>query len=203
MTVLADFLTLTRGHLKGCPDLLMEEAVRESAIEFCRRTQLIINDVTVRVKSGRRFYEMYPPDGLAWVVDKVLRDTRPLDSSDRREFEDDGLDVDSGTASAYYIEGDGRLTLGPIPDADETLTAKVTIRPEEGATEVPDILYTEWREAIAAGAKIYGRKHYEQWYDPDRQNREEVVFEDAISKANLRRAKGGGKKPLRVTAHFQ
>jgi hypothetical protein len=78
----------------------------------------------------------------------------------------------------------------------------VTIRPADDATEVPDSLYAEWRVAIAAGAKVYVRTHYEAWDNPAKQDTEQGVFDDAVIRANHRRAKGGGQLALRTRAVF-
>ncbi len=203
MAELSDFLSLVRGKMPGCPELLMEEAVRESAIDFCKRTKLLINEVKIRVVVGLRFYEMYPPDGITYTVNSVRRDNDDfLNPSSRHDFECEKLDVDSGQPTDYYIEGDGRLVLGPIPDAIETLTAGVTIRPDDTATVLPDALYSEWRTAIAAGARAFIRQNYFEWTNDQEEAKDRVFFDSEVNRANLLRAKGASKKALRVRGHY-
>lgn len=203
MAELADFLSLVRGKLPGCPELLMEEAVRESAIDFCKRTKLLIDDVTITTKIGSRFYEMYPPEGTAYTIESVRRDADDfLDPSSRHDFELEELDVDSGSPTDYYIEGDGRLVLGPIPDVIESLMAKVTAYPDKNANQLPDVLYDEWRRVIAAGARAYVRQNYFEWVNDQEEAKDLAIFSDAVDAANVERAKGRGKRPLRTRANF-
>jgi hypothetical protein len=201
MVTLESFLPLVRGRLPGCPEMILENGVRDACIEFCKRTQFLTEAVTVDVVSGEAAVTLYPDTDTHWEVLSVQRDAELLTPLFRAEFVTQGLDVDSGTPAYYYLEGDRTLVLGPIPDADETLTAVVTLRPKDTATRVADALYSDLREAIAAGARAWVRRNYGDWVNPQFEAEDRKIFEYAIHNQNIRRARGGGSVPLRVRTH--
>jgi photosystem II stability/assembly factor-like uncharacterized protein len=49
---LSDFLTLVRPKLPGCPQMILEEAIRESAIEFSKRTRLLDGQININTVVG-------------------------------------------------------------------------------------------------------------------------------------------------------
>lgn len=202
MAKLSDFLSLVRGKLPGCPEMIMKEAVRESAIEFCKRTRLIEDSDTITTVAGTAAYDLSPPSGLAWEVFDVYRGDVRLTPSDRVEFSDLNYYVDSGEPRAYYLEGDGTIVLGPIPSTAESLTVRVTVRPDDTAGQVPQILYQEYRTAIAAGARLFVRQNYRSWNDDREAEKEMYYFDSAIARAQLRRAKGSTRKPLRTRSRY-
>ncbi|NCC41555.1 MAG: hypothetical protein EOM21_19475, partial [Gammaproteobacteria bacterium] len=129
-TSLDEFLPLIRGRLVGCPDMILRDAVRDACIEFCKRTQIFSETFDVAVEAGEAVVDLVPTEGQHWVLSALRRDTRLLEPSERYHFEQDGLDTKTGAPSHYYLDGPLRLVLGPIPDADETLSATVSIRPD-------------------------------------------------------------------------
>jgi len=203
MAKLEQFYPQVWAGIGDCPGFVMEEAVREACILFCQKTQLIKRSVPLRVRPSLAAYELNPPEGSAYEVAKVARDEfNHLDPATRRVFEDESLDVLIGAPHSYYIEGDGRLMLGPIPDAEETLRVSVTECPASDATEVPDVLYEQWRVGIAAGARAYIRATHDQWKDLDKETRDDTIFAGAIQEANKRRANGGTTGRQRTKPQF-
>jgi len=201
-TSLDKFMGLVAGRIARCPDVLLREALREACIEFCRRTRLLAVSDALDVEAGEARVDLYPPEGTVYIVDQVLRDTTPLERLSRHDFDSAALDVQSGLPSAYYVDGDRALVLGPVPIADETLTARFIVRPTDSATSVDDVLYRDWREGIAAGARAYLRRHHEAWVDPTEEGVDRELFERAMSRANLDRAQGGSRRKLTVRGHY-
>ena len=198
MTLLDDFLPLLRGRLPGCPDIVLKDAVRDACIEFCRRTELLVQTTPLTVIAGDRVVWPDFDAGTAWEVLSLTRDGRMLSPVNRRETTTQSWDVDTGVPLYYYLEGDGSLVLAPIPDADETLTLTVTVCPAATATEVDDALYHGHRETIAAGARAWVRRNLGDWVNPQLEAEDRKVFEYAIHNQNIRRARGGANTPLRV-----
>ena len=122
------FIPLVAGKTPGCPDMIRREAIRASCIDFCRRTRLLIEDALVEVIAGNRFADLYPDDGQTFIVDALRREDRDLERCSRHDFARRRLDVTHGTPTAFYLEGDWRLVLGPIPEVNETLVARVSIQ---------------------------------------------------------------------------
>ena len=201
MTPLDAFLPLIRGRLPGCPDIVLKDAVRDACIEFCRRTELLTEDISLSVTADDPAYALTASGGDAWEVLSIRRESSPLQPVNRQEFTLLGLTTQTGTPGYYYLEGDGALVLGPIPDADETLTVLVTVVPAENATTVPDALYQDHRETIAAGARAWVRRNLGDWVNPELEAMDRKAFEYAIHNQNIHRARGGANTPLRVRTH--
>lgn len=201
-TSLEVFLPMVRGRLPGCPEAILYDAIRDACIEFCKRTRLLTEDVAIDVVQGERTVELYPDTDVAWEVLKVWRTGGDvLTASNRQDIADSDYDIDSGTPRWYYLEGDRLLVLGAYPDANETLTARVTIRPKDNAARVADVLWQDYREPICAGARAWVRRHYGEWNHDKYEADDRAMFELGIHKANLRRARGGANAQLRVRAH--
>jgi len=201
VTPLSSFLAMVRGRLPGCPESIQQDGVLAACIEFCNRTHLLVEDVTVDVVSGESRCDLYPDSDMAWEVLNLRRSTESLVPLNRTEFIAQHLDTRVGLPECYYLEGDGLLAVGPIPAATETLTATVTLRPKDTATQVHDALYRDHRQAICAGARAWVRRHYGEWSEPRLEAEDRAMFEQAIHNQTIRRARGGAKTSLRVRAH--
>jgi hypothetical protein len=205
MASLDDFLAMVRGRLPGCPDFILKDAVRDAAIEFCKRTQLLTETVPIYVTAGSDLCELTPLEGQHWEVLRVLRDTSPLTPMSRHEVVVQGFDQQTGSPAYYYLESDPHyglaLRLAPTPDAAETLTALVTVRPTDDATDVDCMLWSDYREPIAAGARAWVRRNHGDWVNPELEAEDRAIFERAIHNQNIRRARGGTDTALRVRAY--
>ena len=202
MADLDAFLPLAQSGLDGCLNDVLRDAVRDASIQFMKETQLLTNDIKVNVRLGKKAYTLSPPDGLAWIVENIQRDGEDLDETNRDDYIDAKMHAETAQPTAYYIEGDGRLILGPIPEADEQLTGIVTVRPSDDATDLPDVLYTDWRRAIAAGARVFVRENFASWDDPAKEAKDRAIFESAINDAQKQRNKGRTRKRRRVVGQF-
>ena len=58
MATLDSFLPLIRGRLPGCPDIVLKDGVRDAAIEFCRRTELLSAHIDLAVVAGQSHYQL-------------------------------------------------------------------------------------------------------------------------------------------------
>ena len=200
MSSLDDFLPLIRGRLPGAPDIILKDAVRDACIEFCRRAHLLTATDSLTVTAEEAAQVLSFDDGDVWSVQDLRRGTSALLPANQREFQVRGWDATTGAPQAYYLDGSGLLVLGPIPDAEETLSITVTLCPFADATEVDDALYRDHRETIAAGARAYVRRNFGDWVNPQLEAEDRKVFEWAIHNQNIRRARGAANTALRVRA---
>jgi hypothetical protein len=53
---LTDFLSLVRPKLPGCPEIILTDAIREAAIEFCERSRLIDGSIDIATIIGATSY---------------------------------------------------------------------------------------------------------------------------------------------------
>ena len=61
---LSDFSVFVRSEVQGAPNFLVERSVRDSAIEFCRRTGVYIPEPeTISIIPGINEYEVTVPTG--------------------------------------------------------------------------------------------------------------------------------------------
>ena len=201
MVSLETFLPLIRGRLPGCPDLILVDAIRDACIEFCQRTQLLTEDLSVDVVANERAVELLPDTDLTWEVLKVWRaGGEPLTPVNRQALAEQDDDVNTGTPGYYYVEGDRYLVLGPVPDANETLQVRVTLRPKDNATRVHDVLWQDYRQPLCAGARAWVRRHYGEWVNPQTEAEDRKLFEYSLHNTNIRRAHGGVGTLLRARA---
>ena len=201
MTPLDDFLPLIRGRLPGCPETLLRDATLAAAIEFCKRTQLLTQTVEVEVVAGEPNVTLYPDSDVYWEVLEVRRASTRLTPLNRQEVIVQDLGMETGKPQYYYLEGDRSLLLLPIPESAETLSALVTLRPKDTAARLDDVLYSDFREVIAAGARAWVRRNHGEWSEPSLEGQDRQLFENAIHNQNIRRARGGAGVALRVRAH--
>lgn len=205
MAALSDFAKYVRPEVAGCPDIILLDAILRAGIEFCKRTRVFKEVVSVVTAIGDARYTLATSAGT--VPEEILNIKRneydALDASSFKEFEDNDFDVLSGTPHYYYLDVDGELVLGMIPNAVETLTATVKIRPAEDADELPDEMANRYKHQIASGAKsILMLMNNQAWTDIKMASIHASLFEEAIADANLRDAKGASRKPLRTMPHF-
>jgi len=198
-----DFFGLVTGRVQNCPDVILRQAVVAAADEFCRRTRLLVDEQTINVAANNRFVTLSPSNGEVFVVEQVRRQEQPLAPSSRADFERDRLDVRTGTPIAFYVEGDRRLVLGPIPTFSEALIVRYAARFEPDARELPERLYLDWRQAIAAGARAYVRRHHGgPWDNPQEELSDRQLFEQEIARANVDRGQGGTRKAVRTRGTY-
>ena len=204
---LTDFLPWVISHLPGCPKRLLLDGIRGASIEWCKRTRILQTDLAYDVHSGNRIISLVPASVLpgdpmefcvVWEVLKVVdADGRVLDPINQYDSDAEDLDIQTGSPRAYYLSGQNSLVLAPIPDADGTINVKMVIRPKDDTETVDDILFDDWREPIAAGARSWIRRNHGNWLNPSLLAFDQEFFEGAINRYNTRRAQGGVSLPLR------
>lgn len=153
MADLSGIARLVRIAAPGCPEPLLNDAIVDAAIEFCRQTRAVTEALNLVTVIGQASYALATSTGTrANRVQRVERGTLPLSKSSKPVFDANPHLRAAGTAGHYYLDDDS-LVLGPRPDAVETLVVSVVVEPVIGATTVPDVLQNDWRRVIASGAK--------------------------------------------------
>lgn len=130
------------NELPRCPLPIIEDAIRETIREFCVQTQiwtLELDPLYVREEVTDYDIEKCGEPKYA-VIDmpvKVVLDTRTLDP-------------DKGE---YYMGDRYTLVLGsePSEDISQGLVVTVCLKPTQTATEIPNRLYEDYKEAFING----------------------------------------------------
>lgn len=205
MAALADFARYVRPEVPGCPEIQILDAILHAGIDFCKRTFISRDTVTVSTVIGTARYDLTA--GLAANTEpaRVLNVSRSefddLDASSEADFLNFGLEQ-SGTPAYYYLDG-RELVLGYTPEAVEDLTVTVKTYPGEAATTLPDELYQRYRMEIAAGAKsLLMAMDKQAWSNLQQAAIYAGMLNAAVDDENVRYAKGGGATPLRTVAQF-
>lgn len=146
-------------HLADCPLPLVERALLRSAQEFftlSRAWQVNLPVVLVKAGSTSITINTDPEQDLvrveaAWYDHQTLRLLAIPDME--REIQGD-WNLQSGTPTALLQLLPGVASLYPHPnkDAQVGLSMRVSVRPSETASGIPDELFVKYREAMESGA---------------------------------------------------
>lgn len=144
-----------RPEAHGAPDFLVERALRDSAVDFCVKTDiyrpepedfLVIANITE--------YEVSIPTGteLNHVID-VYRNRETLSPvSYTRLLEITGDGTQKGKPKYYSQRDNTVFYLAPTPSERETLKVLYSVKPSPSSTSIPDTIGEEYKEPLVHGA---------------------------------------------------
>ena len=151
----SDFSLYVRPETQGAPDFLIERAIRDSAIEFCKRTGVYIPEPEqVAVIAGINEYEVTVPTGteMNYITD-VFADQKKLQPVSFNELlEKLGDETQRGTPKYYSQRDNSSFFVAPIPSTADTFRVLYSLKPSSSSTSVSDFVGKEHRETIAQGA---------------------------------------------------
>lgn len=159
------FLNTVRREVPGCPNPLIKEEVLSAAIEFCQRTWAYTKDITESVSKDAETVTITLPEGTGIVG--------------VNSFTDENGDTE------YEIDYSGNVVSleKPVP-YDSDLIINVALKPLPTVSSLPDFLFNDWYQTIAAGAKaklmiIPGK----EWSNPNLAVIHSNLFEDGVGDA--------------------
>tara|TARA_Y100001937_G_C7055852_1_gene301355 strand:- start:168 stop:791 length:624 start_codon:yes stop_codon:yes gene_type:complete len=149
-----DIADHVRTEASGCPDFVIERAVRDSVIEFCIKTDVYrLDPEDIQVIDGIDEYDLTIPVGteLNHIID-IYRGRHSLTPvSYTRLLEVTGDGSDKGVPQ-YYSQLDNTVFyLGPVPNKNETLKVFYSVKPTSTSRSIPDTIGKEHREALVHG----------------------------------------------------
>lgn len=157
MTVaLADFAKYVRPEVPGCAEPVLLDAILESCIDFCTRTELLSEIVQLVTSATQGTYTVTPTDAALYparlrsVVNATLL---PLGKTDAASYALLSDRSNAGSPLKYFAPTRNQITFAPIPNAVEKIELGIVLRPARTAAVVPNVLFDEWATVIAAGAK--------------------------------------------------
>lgn len=150
-----DISEFVRTEAQGAPEFLIERAVRESATDFCVKTDVYrLEPETIQVIAGIEEYDLTIPTGteLNSIIDvyRGNRTLQPVSYSRLLEVRGDG--TSTGQPRCYSQRDNTVFYLAPIPSAAETLSVLYSVKPSPTSTSIPDTIGKEYREPIVHGA---------------------------------------------------
>lgn len=158
MQSLEVFLTRLLPKVQGCPEPAAFTALLDAATDFSDRTRAVrVTTDPVPLQAGVAEYDLDLPPGTepamfvrAWVG---LRPIALPAEAHRGILGANTATVETGAVLALMPGVDTTVRLLPVPDrSGGLLTVRLALRPTATATQVMDVLYTRWREAIVGGA---------------------------------------------------
>ena len=151
----SDFTEFVRPECQGVPSFLLEKAIRDSAIEFCKRTGVFIPEPEeILITGGINEYDLSLPTGteLNFITDIFANKTRLEAISYSALLHKIGDGAEKGTPAFYSQKDNTSFFLAPIPDVADTLRVLYSLKPSANSSSIPDTIGKENREAIAQGA---------------------------------------------------
>jgi len=210
-TKLTSFASRVTPHVLGCPDPAVEEAIRDSCIEFCERS-LYIQDTLdpVDTVAGQIDYDLEPPSDTlvakimrAWYKDVRLGafSTDVLTSPDIYSPTYAGFSGESGEPATLFQKDEATFTVLPAPSLSETavLTVRVALKPTRTCSYVNDTLYNTWADTVACGARARLMAMPNQsWSNIQLSLHYRTLFEQGVNRARRIAEHGMVRSPMAV-----
>lgn len=213
MKALSAFTSRVATLVPGSPDPTIEQAVRDTAIEFCSRTRIIQTVETQSLAAEVPDYEVFtPPQQTLTAVLAVSYRGEPLgvtalenvtDGAAMRAGTDKVVPVALGTPRSYYqiTPSDTSVYLWPVPAVSESnvLAIRACFEPSITCTQLPDELFNDWLDAIVHGAaaRLMLRPNMTVM-DMELGQRYRGVFDGAVASASALARRGRSQASLYV-----
>ncbi len=158
------FLPRVTPYVLDATEPMARQALVDAAIEFCLRTNAVYTITTANATANLGEYDIEEPTGMETVrVQDVyygrtkLRpvDTAAVDEPLSLRGAVDGESPVVGTPVAFYaLAGTNTFTVYPLPETTTAgmFTVKASFAPTRTATQLDDLLYDRYLDAIASGA---------------------------------------------------
>jgi hypothetical protein len=151
----ADFSQFIRPEVQGCPDYMIERAVRDSAVDFCTRTDVYVAEPEfVTIVQNVNEYDLSIDEGseLNHILDIFDNTTKLKPVSYSVLLGALGNESTTGTPQYYAQRDNTQFYLAPIPSASGSYRVLYSLKPSSTSTSIPDTIGKEYREAISHGA---------------------------------------------------
>lgn len=143
---------------RGCPTAVLRDAILQAAEDFCERTWLWKEQVSLETVAGQTEYTVHPPRGA-----EVLAVA--------------GVTMDGDTGH-FTTPDRSTIRLWSEPEAGREIVAQAVLKPSRTAKALPDFLWTQWQDAISVGAryKLLDMGGSE-WFNPQLSDKYRLEFE--------------------------
>lgn len=198
MKTWSDFYPDVLAELPGAPLPVVDDCLRNVAIEFFDRTKAYVVDIDpFDAVADQMAYSLSLPAGTELVeIQSIYFSGDKIDPKSPKFLEDKygdwAVEVDT---PAFYTQQDlENVLLVPAPATDEVDAVKIraAIKPGATSTGIGDSQFAQWRQAIASGAKgrMMAMGGGVTWENLRLAPIYMGAFEDAIAKFTTRAADG-------------
>lgn len=180
-----EFLPELQLAFDSMPDEVLASYVREKAIEFCDRTSIIQQELSIDFQCGVKDLLLEPLCGMQVVAIQnyaTCSEPNHFLKPTMLRF----LNVCGASSARFVPPRILRLSTAPSQDRQDAMRVRVSVAPDRDACEVPAELYQRYHKAIIAGVKseMYT---LDKWKDPALAVRFDKVFEASCTAANIDR----------------
>lgn len=205
MKALSDFRQY--AHIRLCPLPLVEEAIRQAAIEFSQMSAVLRETLApINVVADTVTYTLVSAetDQRPLFITYIAYDGDPInvitpEAADA--LSDEWRDPGYGTPNFCVQFARNTLTLGSKPEAGIAggLKVSIAVYPKETATTMHDELLDNWGQHIGHGAlaRLYLMPN-EPWSNPELATFHLGQFRIGIHSAKIEANRSAGAAPLRV-----
>lgn len=204
MKALTLFLNKVRLEVPQCPRPIMIDAIRQSAIEFCKLSltwKEWLDPITI-VSTERAIEIPHPDDARVFKLLDGKYDDEQLAAITPKKAEEDyvGWEVDlEGDPAVFFMTSTDEVRLAPHPTDGLDLVLYAALRPTETTTKLPDFLYLDHLNTIAMGAKALLMEQINvPWHNPKRAMQLKDKFEDLARQMNVAQTVGYSRARLRT-----
>lgn len=207
-----DLLIDVLPEVPGCPADLAEREIRNTVIEFCEKSlihQVTLDPITLRANLSD--YYLDPPGGTrVQKIMKVWFKGKPLEPAapDLIQVPDpynpqpqSGYTPTKSWPAAYTQKDFDAITFIPIPDQtySNAVTMRVALAPLRSGDEFDGVLYEQWGEFLACGAKArLMLKPGKPFTNPDAAALNQARYMTGLNDARQRASHGNVRSNLRV-----
>lgn len=196
-------------HVPECPTVIVEHELKRAAQVLLEASRVWRLDLAVQaVAADTATVEPIMADPVEQElvrVEAVEYDGKPLLLTSIETLEDeagDGWTAHTGVPTRYTLLSPGVVRFYPVPLDDATTGVKfrVSVKPADTATGIPDEIRTKYKETITAGAKARLMIYKDRpWTDYALAGVHGSAFESGIAKATYDAARsfGAGRIPSR------
>lgn len=149
----ANFYPYIQPHLPGCPEIVIENHLREAASEFCKLSQIWRYDIDKDYTSRNTAeYDIEVPTRT--VLEDILilyLDGLPIKQVSDRHFDLPSM-YQNSRPTAFSIYQDSQIRFYATPDGKYEFEGVAVIKPSSSALDVEDFIYETHGRSIACGA---------------------------------------------------
>ena len=191
-----DMVDLLPYHIAGCPDFVVEKAIKDATLSFCRRSgayRLPLD--SIETVAGEYEYDIDLPSRSNIVdihtVTVASKEITP-DTEQGATHDNPLWRIEQSTPKSYIRPTNKTLFLVPVPmKSGDSVTIHASLKPSLKATGITDEFVEDYVDGIMAGALAnLLNAHDMPWANPQRAQKHEAEFEahirDAKAKADGR-----------------
>lgn len=150
-----EFFPLIAPVAEGCPEFVMRRAIVDTVNDICRRTGCVVSQAVFKTEKGRAHYGFNLPMGLKAEGVKRLYcggnrvRIANMDELERRYPED--FEKYEGSPLYFVFRKPYAVQLVPKPDAEYECRMDITVSVDHETTNIPEIFFTEYSDAVTYG----------------------------------------------------